>query len=286
MEEMLRRLIGEHVALVFRPAPRLGRILADPGQVEQVVMNLCVNARDAMPDGGVIEIETTGAADGRVRLSVRDTGSGMTPEVKAHLFEPFFTTKGPGKGTGLGLSTVYGIVHQSGGEITCASSPGAGTTFVISFPWIPEPQAESGEAGSCAPSGGSETILVVEDDEALRQLINQVLCEAGYTVLGARSAEEARTLTRGEPRVQLLVTDLVLPGTNGRRLAEELRRTDPRLAVLMISGYTADTLDDYEMLAGSTAFLQKPFLPEDLHARVRSLLDDAAKHHAAAPPAG
>jgi two-component system cell cycle sensor histidine kinase/response regulator CckA len=206
--------------------------------------------------------------------------------VQAHLFEPFFTTKGPGKGTGLGLSTVYGIVRQSGGEIACTSASGAGTTFIISFPRIPEPHAESVEAGTDESSGGSETVLVVEDDEALRQLISEVLCGAGYAVLGARSAEEARTLARREPRTQLLVTDLVLPGTNGRRLAEELRRADPRLAVLMISGYTADTLDDYEVLAGSTAFLQKPFLPSDLLARIRSLLDDPARHRANDAPAG
>ena len=285
MEEMLRRLIGEQVALVLRTAPRLGLIHADAGQIEQVVMNLCVNARDAMPDGGEIEIVIADDADGRIRLTVRDTGTGMAPEVMAHLFEPFFTTKAPGKGTGLGLSTVYGIVRQSGGEIACTSDPGAGTTFVISFPRAGATAAAAAAALSAAPPGGRERVLVVEDDAALRGLVVNVLSDAGYTVLAAGSAEEAQERYRGGGAVQALVTDLVLPGTNGRRLAEELRRADPWLAVLMISGYTADTLDDYEALAGSTAFLQKPFLPVDLLARLRVLLDGGSAARAAAPPA-
>ncbi len=285
MEEMLRRLIGESVTLVTRLAPGLGRIHADHGQIGQVVMNLCVNARDAMPEGGRIEIETEDTPDGTIRLAIRDTGVGMTPEVKAHLYEPFFTTKGPGKGTGLGLSTVYGIVRQSGGDITCTSTPGMGTTFLVTFPRVAEAPLTVPKAPLSKPSGGNETILAVEDDGVLRSLIEGVLSDAGYTILTSGSAEEARELVERHPMVQLLITDLVLPGTSGRQLAVELRRKYPLLAVLMISGYTADTLDDYELLAGSTAFLQKPFLPADLLARIRSLLDDVSRARTGAAPA-
>jgi signal transduction histidine kinase/HAMP domain-containing protein len=285
---MLRRLIGEHIEIVMVPGPDLGYVMADPGQVEQVIMNLVVNARDAMPDGGMVKIETANwevpearrHAQGQVPpgryiiVSVQDAGIGMDAPTLARIFEPFFTTKEPGKGTGLGLSTVHGIVHQSGGYIGVDSVVGRGTTFTIYLPRITEPVTVT-----VAPTGtpeelmrGTETVLLVEDEENVRQLSSEILKTCGYTVLETGDPLEA--LMIGEQRngaIDLLLTDMVMPGMGGSELAERLAATNPKLRVLRMSGY-AD-----EMVAAASSepgrlFLPKPFTPHDLAKTVRQAL--------------
>jgi len=293
MGNMLRRLIGEDVELVTPLAANLGAVQVDPTQLEQVIVNLAINARDAMPSGGRLTIETTnvtldedyahaqrGVASGDyVLLAVTDTGTGMTDEVKAHLFEPFFTTKEVGKGTGLGLATCYGIVKQSGGHITAYSEPGLGTTFKVYLPRVAETPAalpQRDEAGYLPP--GDETILLVEDEEAVRTLSARVLRELGYTLLEAAHGEEALRVVRehaGQP-LHLLVTDVVMPQMGGKALAERLRAAQPDLKVLFMSGYSDNGILHLGLTEHGTAYLQKPFTPGVLARKIRDTLDVAA----------
>ncbi|MCG3192840.1 MAG: Sensor histidine kinase RcsC [Thermoanaerobaculia bacterium] len=286
---MLGRLIGEDVSIEFEFSPETGLINADPGQIQQVILNLAVNARDAMPDGGVLTISTKNLDCGEdyvlehhvltpgpyVVLTVSDTGCGMDARTRSHLFEPFFTTKEAGKGTGLGLATVHGIVNQSGGHIWVYSEPGQGTAFRIYFPRLPHPgeeiprQEESEEA-----SGGSETILVVEDSREVRQLVCRVLSEKGYRILEAATGEEALDLAQAETgRIDLLLTDVVIPGMNGRRLSERLATSRPAIKVLFMSGYTANLIVHHGVLDKGLNFLPKPFGPATLARKVREVLD-------------
>jgi signal transduction histidine kinase/FixJ family two-component response regulator len=294
MENMLRRLIGEDVELVFRLDPDTGCVKADPGQVQQVILNLAVNARDAMPQGGRLVLETRnvelGAAELRghpevspgeyVSISMRDNGVGMDRETLSHVFEPFFTTKEYGKGTGLGLATVYGIVKQSGGHIWVDSEPGGGTAVRIVLPRVAPPAQDSSEVpASRAPVNrslqGSETILLVEDEEMVRELGCRVLRQYGYRVLEARQASEAMRLAseRTVP-IELMVTDMVMPGgLSGRELAQRLSASRPDMKVLFISGYTEDEGFRHSDPDRRMPFLQKPFTPQALVQAVRELLD-------------
>jgi PAS domain S-box-containing protein len=280
MEGMLHRVIGEKVSLSTRPHSEPARVKIDRGQIEQVIVNLAVNAQDAMPDGGKLTIgvgREVSAGMPWVTLEVRDTGTGMTADVMAHLYEPFFTTKPRGKGTGLGLSIVYGIVKQAGGTIRAETLFGHGTTFRILLPEAigVEVAAEVKKAPD-APGSGSETLILVEDEEALRNLTGSVLRASGYTVLEAPSAENAERICSEFPgAIALLVTDVVMPGMNGPALAERLRTARPGMRVLYISGYTEDGLD-LQDLDPVTGFLQKPFAPSLLAKRVRELLDVVA----------
>ncbi|MGH7321738.1 MAG: GAF domain-containing protein [Candidatus Rokuibacteriota bacterium] len=289
IKKMLRRLIGEHIDLVLHLEPALGRVKADPGQLEQVILNLAVNARDAMLQGGRLTISTAdveldamfvrqnpGAQPGSfVRLSVSDTGIGMDSGTQAHLFEPFFTTKGVGQGTGLGLATVYGIVKQSGGYIAVESTPGHGTTFTIYLPRVEGPEAPLGaETPASAVVRGWETVLLVEDEAQVRDLGREILEMHGYTVLEAPHGARALQLSQqhGGP-IHLMVTDVVMPHMSGRDLAERLMPLRPEMKVLYVSGYTDDAIVHQSMLDPGTPFLQKPFTPEALGQRVRELLD-------------
>lgn len=289
MEMMLRRLIGEDIELLTRLDPTLQPIKADPGQLEQVVMNLAVNARDAMPHGGTIRLETSNVSleppaltvqqaevpsGTYVQLVVQDTGSGMDKETLGHIFEPFFSTKE--QGTGLGLSTVYGIVKQSGGHIWASSAPGSGTTVTIILPQVHEPQFSAGiEKQGVSAQTGSETILLVEDDEAVRHLILHVLRRSGYMTLEARNAREAIALCAQYPQsIHLMVTDVVMPGMSGRELAEHMFGSRPEMRVLYISGYAADrALSTQGLALGQTPFLQKPFTPQAFAYKLREVLD-------------
>ncbi len=285
---LLARLLGADVRLQTRLAPETGPVRADAGQLEQVLMNLAVNARDAMPQGGTLTIETgnaeLSAADLRAYpgqrpgrysvLTVRDTGVGMDEATLARAFEPFFTTKGE-KGTGLGLATVYGIVHRSGGHIEVASERGRGTTFRIYLPQV-EGRAAAGPAA--APAGqlphGRETVLLAEDEESVRALARHVLRECGYTVLEAADGEEAlRVAGSYAGRIDLLATDVVMPRLGGRELAERLLPQRPGTRLLYLSGYAHDPVLYQGVAAGAVAFLQKPFMPRDLAYKVRELLD-------------
>ena len=289
VEKMLRRLIGEDVDLALVRAPALGRVKADPGQIDQILMNLAVNARDAMPQGGKLVIETANVeldeayADrhsvvtpGRyVMLAVSDTGIGMNAETQSHIFEPFFTTKEKGKGTGLGLAMVYGIVKQSGGYIWVYSEPGRGTTFKIYLPQVEE-AAESVRASEAPrrPIAGAETILLVEDEEAVRALAARILQDLGYKVLESTSPEDALQIgERLKEPIHLLLTDVVLPRMSGRKIAEHLAFLRPDIKVLYMSGYTDDTVFRNGVLETGTAFLQKPFTPTGLARKTREVLD-------------
>jgi PAS domain S-box-containing protein len=286
---MLNRLIGEHIEIVTVPGSGLGHVMADPGQVEQIVMNLVVNARDAMPNGGMVKIETaTGAVQeaalhaqghvppGRyVTLSVQDTGCGMDALTLARIFEPFFTTKEPGKGTGLGLSTVHGIVHHSDGYIGVDSALGRGTTFTIYLPQITDPVRIT-EAPTASPRDlmrGTEVVLLVEDEEEVRRLASEILKTCGYTVLETSDPLEA--LTIGERRsgaIDLLLTDLVMPAMRGSELAQRLGTTCPRMRVLYMSGYTDEMIDAASASEPARACLHKPFTARDLARKVREAL--------------
>jgi len=292
LEKMLHRLIGEDVALDVAPAAGLGAVRADPGQIEQVVLNLAVNARDAMPEGGRLTIATAdveldetyphehpGAVAGPyVMLAVSDTGTGMDRETRAHIFEPFFTTKEQGKGTGLGLATVHGIVAQSGGHIEVQSEPGRGSSFRIYLPRI----AGTAEAATPAPapvvaSGGGETVLVAEDDGAVRDLVAVTLTQRGYRVLRAPDGPTALALARAaDGRIHLLLTDIVMPGMAGRALAEALQARQPEMKVLYMSGYTDDAVVRHGIQQDAMSFLQKPFTPDALARMVRDVLDRAS----------
>ena len=294
--EMLRRLIGEDVELVLEPAAAVETVLVDRTQLEQVLVNLVVNARDAMPHGGRLVIATGGAeltdADARerrgarpgrfVRLEVSDDGAGIPPELLAHVFEPFFTTKEFGRGTGLGLSTVYGIVRQSGGFIELESTPGEGTRFSLYFPGVPAAPQAAATAEPDSHAQGNESILLVEDEAVVRDLTRRVLTDLGYTVHAAGSGEEALKLA-GDPamRVDLLLTDVVMPGISGRQLHDRLVRMRPGLHVVFMSGYTANILAPHGVLEADTVLLQKPFSLSTLAATVRGVLDGAAEGPAA-----
>jgi two-component system cell cycle sensor histidine kinase/response regulator CckA len=290
MGKMLQRVIGEDVNLVIVPANGLWPIAADPNQLEQVILNLAVNARDAMPGGGTLTIETGmacldeayfvehqlgGTAGDFVMLAVSDTGSGMSAEVRQHLFEPFFTTKESGRGTGLGLSTVYGIVKQNGGYIWVYSEPGRGTSFKIYLPRAVGPVDDSRNlAGPAEAPGGSESVLVVEDDSVVRQLVCESLRLNGYAVFEAEDGAEALRFFEGHPgTIDLLVTDVVMPNMNGCEAAARLRSGHPDLAVLYMSGYTDHAIVHQSALEPGAEFLQKPFTPSALARRVREVLD-------------
>jgi two-component system cell cycle sensor histidine kinase/response regulator CckA len=288
LHRMLERLAGEQVEIVARLAPGLGAIRADAGQLEQVVVNLAVNARDAMPDGGTLTIETANAypeagedasqgalpSGAQVVLSVSDTGIGMDAQTRARIFEPFFTTKEPGRGTGLGLSTAYGIIRQSGGTIDVASEPGKGTTFRVSLPRVDEAVESIRPPGVPESGGGTETVLVVEDDAAVRQVTRKSLVRLGYRVLDAASPAGAVELVKVYVgAIDLLLTDLVMPGGGGRALARELLRQRPKLRVLYMSGYTDDVAVRQGINDPASAFIQKPFSSAALAHKLRLLLD-------------
>jgi two-component system, cell cycle sensor histidine kinase and response regulator CckA len=276
---MLRRTIGEDIELITRLAPELGAVRADPVQMEQVILNLAVNARDAMPLGGQLLIETsdqelpTGSV---VRVTVTDTGVGMSEEVRAHIFEPFFTTKDTGKGTGLGLATAYGIVKQSGGTISVTSSQGLGSTFLVDLPRVRGEAVTEERRPAPLPGGGTETILLVEDEDAVRNLVRRVLELHGYKVLTAPSGEAALEVSRLHPGpLDLLLTDVVMPGISGPRLAERLLAERPSARIILMSGYAATTLEQKTLPDPASSFLQKPFTSELLMRRVREVLDQA-----------
>ena len=289
IEKMLKRVIGEDIEVSADLPPGTGRIMADHGQIEQVLMNLAVNARDAMPRGGRLMISTsnesvTGLSEPEfpgllpgeyVRLGVSDTGSGMDRDTLAHIFEPFFTTKEPGKGTGMGLSTVYGIVTQTGGRIFCASSPGQGTAFTIFFPRLLDSASAPGAAAPAASvPGGDERVLLVEDEPAVRTYARRVLESHGYAVLEAGSGEKALELIDREKRkIHLLLTDVVMPGMTGPELSARLSRVLPSIRTLFISGYAQQALETRGSLASGARLLRKPFDEGSLLAAVRSTLD-------------
>jgi two-component system, cell cycle sensor histidine kinase and response regulator CckA len=290
MEKMLRRIIGENIDLRAVLEPTLGNVNADPGQIEQIILNLVVNARDSMPNGGKLTIETdnvyldeeyvrnhVGAQLGHhVMLAVSDTGHGMDKKTRARIFEPFFTTKELGKGTGLGLSTVYGIVKQSGGNIWVYSEVGRGTTFKIYLPRVrDDAEEEIKKSLEDTTSGrGTETILLVEDEEMLRKLARQTLRGYGYRIVEASNGEEALAISsKHEGDIHLLLTDVIMPGMNGRELENRLLATRPSLRVLFMSGYTDDAIVHQGVLDESANFIQKPFAPESLALRAREILD-------------
>ena len=290
METMLRRLVGEDMKFTTALDSELKSVLADPGQMEQVLMNLAVNARDAMPVGGLLSIHTKNIyldetairqrpslAEGNyVMLAVSDTGCGMTDEVKAHIFEPFFTTKERGRGTGLGLSTVYGIVEQSGGHIMVYSELGRGSTFKVFLPATEE--AAVGETSQLAqPSGGSETILLVEDEVSLLRTTADFLQSAGYHVLEANSGERAlQLLNETSVRPDMLLTDIIMPGRSGREVAAEVHRLGLRIPVLYMTGYTDDVILHHGMFADSIALIQKPFSRGALLTKIRETFDQVS----------
>jgi PAS domain S-box-containing protein len=289
IEKMLHRVIGEDIELAIRVQPDLGRVKADPGQLSQVLMNLAVNSRDAMPGGGKLVIETAnvelddtyvrqhlGARRGLyVMLAVSDTGIGMDSETLSHIFEPFFTTKEKGKGTGLGLSMVYGIVKQSNGYIMAYSEPGRGTTFKVYFPRTDESMPARQETQNEIPRG-SEAILVVEDEPALRELTCLLLEDAGYTVLDSSGVEDAlETAKDVQRRIDLLLTDIVMPRLDGRELANQIVSFRPNLKVLYMSGYTDDVIVHRCVLTQGAALVQKPFTKSTLLRKVRDTLDSA-----------
>lgn len=292
MEKMLRRLIGEDIQLRTALHPTLVRIKADQGQIEQVILNLAVNARDAMPSGGELRIQTSNflvnadfasehsypmSLGNYVQLTVTDTGVGMDAVTRAQVFEPFFTTKERGKGTGLGLSMVYGVVKQSGGYIDVVSEPGAGATFKIYLPKAERPVPEKGESEASATLRGSETVLLVEDEHSLRKLTRQLLEACGYHVIEAETGDQALKLNdEHKDTIQLLLTDVVMPGISGRMLADELVLRRPGIRVLFMSGYTGQTIGEHGVLAEGSLFLAKPFTREVLASKIREALDGKA----------
>jgi two-component system cell cycle sensor histidine kinase/response regulator CckA len=289
IEKMLRRLIGEDIDLVTIPAATQDTVTADPGRLEQVIMNLVVNARDAMPQGGKLTIETATVqlsdsfsakhlgvpAGPHVTVSITDTGVGMDEETQSHLFEPFFTTKGPGSGTGLGLATAYGIIRQSGGAIGMFSELGTGTTARI---YLPLAETKSQIAAEKAPAdsalNGVETILVVEDEARVRKLIVDVLTARGYRVMEATRGEEAiRVCRQMKGKIDLAVIDVVMPEMSGPDLVKQVAPVCPAMRVLFISGYTDEAIVHHGIPQSGAAFLQKPFLPDALSRKVREVLD-------------
>jgi signal transduction histidine kinase len=291
MEKLLRRVIGERFELESQPAAQDGRVRADPSQIEQVVLNLGVNARDAMPTGGKLVIRTANIrldaakakqiltslpAGDYVELSVTDTGAGMDAETKSRIFEPFFTTKGPGKGTGLGLATVYGIVRQTGGGISVASEVGKGSTFSIYLPRENAPVDYTKDAAApVSKSGNFETVMVVEDEEIVRELVCEVLEDQGYNVLCAADGHEALELVqKHDGKIHLLVTDVIMPQMNGHELAKKVSALRPDTKVLYVSGYSDNDIGDHGMLDPRFELLQKPFTPQTLARKIRDVMHD------------
>jgi len=297
LDKMLRRLIGADVELLARPGKDLGRVMADPGQIEQILLNLAVNARDAMPRGGRVTIETSETTldehhartvldvppGGYVVLSVSDDGEGMDAETMTRIFEPFFTTKDPGKGTGLGLSTVFGIVKQSGGGIEVYSRPGHGATFKLYFPRV-EAQAEAVVSlpRDLPAAAGTETVLVAEDDDAVRRLVHRTLTLHGYRVHESRNGHEAiRMLESDAEGIDLLITDIVMPGLGGAELLARVASVRPDLKVLCVSGHVDWATVHRAAIGSGTPFLHKPFTPEALAQKVREVLDGEERRQAA-----
>jgi two-component system cell cycle sensor histidine kinase/response regulator CckA len=291
MGKMLRRLIGEDIDLVTLPAPDLGLVKVDPGQFEQVLVNLAVNARDAMPNGGKVTIETAKvtldwsyaqnhaevAPGDYVLLAVSDTGTGMTSDIKDHIFEPFFTTKDVNKGTGLGLATCFGIVKQSEGHIWVYSEPEHGTTFKVYLPQIREEKTSSSsrQDENAGLPRGNETVLLVEDEQAVRELAARMLHQQGYHLLVADNGHEALRLVeeRAEQNIDLVVTDVVMPQMGGKALTSRLKFIRPNIKVLYTSGYAENAIVHHGVLEPGINFLQKPFSPEKLVRKVREVLD-------------
>jgi nitrogen-specific signal transduction histidine kinase len=287
-QKMLQRLIGEDIELILDLGVDIGNIKADPGHVEQAIVNLAVNARDAMPMGGHLRIETAdvvldetyarthmGVKPGEfTMIAVSDDGHGMDAETRRHIFEPFFTTKEKGKGTGLGLATVYGIVKQTGGDIWVYSEPGQGTTFKLYFPRVFEPVSDSaGSDPSATRQSGGETVLVVEDEQAVRDLTVRILQQLGYTILTASSGGEALEISQTHAgHIDLLLTDVVMPQMSGRQLADHLRESRPKTKVLFLSGYTENTVVHHGVLDAGVDFLPKPFSRENLSKKLREVL--------------
>jgi len=287
-QKMLRRLIGEDIQLVLNTATDTGNMRADPTHIEQAIVNLAVNARDAMPAGGLITIETSnvhldenytrthlGMQPGEfVMIAMSDTGHGMDSETRRHIFEPFFTTKERGKGTGLGLATVYGMVKQSGGDIWVYSELGKGTTFKLYFPRVSDPVSESADGDANQPKAlGSETVLVVEDEKAVRDLTVKMMRQLGYNVLAAANGEEAIEIGRSHTgHIALLLTDVVMPNMSGRQVADLLLASRPGIRVLYLSGYTENTVVHHGVLEEGVSFLPKPFSREALGKKVREIL--------------
>jgi len=288
IEKLLRRLSGEDIELVTIPAAAQDSVTADAGRLEQVIMNLVVNARDAMPNGGKLTIETgtiylgegfsaqhLGVPAGpHVTISITDTGVGMDEETKNHLFEPFFTTKGPGRGTGLGLATAYGIVRQSGGAIGMFSELGAGTTARIYLPLVEDKPNQAPEKSAAGPMDGAETILLVEDEARVRKLIVDVLASHGYNVVEATRGEEAiRLCKEHNGEIDLAVVDVVMPEMSGPGVVKQIAQLCPDIRVLYISGYTDEAIVHHGIPQSGAAFLQKPFMPNALAHKVREVLD-------------
>jgi len=288
IERLLRPLIGENIELSTRLAGDLGRTRADAGQIEQVIMNLVVNSKDAMPNGGKISIQTANESldddlqrecsyiqpGPYVMLSIEDNGHGMDKETQSRIFEPFFTTKEKGKGTGLGLSTVYGIIKQSGGYVLAQSEVGRGTTFRIYLPRVEEPAENANVTrASQSATGGSETVLLVEDEESVRQLVRETLEAKGYKVLEANHGAAALQIASDyHGPIDMLITDVVMPGMSGRELSEQLSASDPDIKILYLSGYTEDAVVHQGVLEPGTSFLQKPFTLQALARKVREVL--------------
>jgi CheY-like chemotaxis protein len=284
LSSLLARMLGEDIRLQLSLAADLGRARVDPGQIKQVVMNLAVNSRDAMPHGGLLELATQNrvldAGDAMrldvnpgeyVTLSVRDTGTGMSPEVSARLFEPFFTTKAPGKGTGLGLAIVYGAMKQSGGGIEVHSEPGAGAEFRLLFPKL-DASPDHAEPSAEGPPRGTETILLVEDETVVRNIARSILERLGYRVIACASAREALAAIDVEA-IDLLLTDVVMPEMGGRELALRVTERLPEVAVLYTSGYAEDVIVRMDVAEEAAAFLAKPYSIDVLAHKVRAVLD-------------
>jgi CheY-like chemotaxis protein len=289
MERMLQRLIGDHVRIMTTLDSALLPVQADPGSIEQVILNLAVNARDAMPNGGMLSIETHNARLDRpdanwaiqpgpyAMLTIRDTGHGMDAATQARVFEPFFTTKAQGEGTGLGLAMVYGIIKQSRGHVWVTSTPDEGTAFTIYLPQVVETFVPTDATPAVRPSkaGGGETILLVDDEEALRSAARRALVRAGYRVIPAVDGPDALRVymeNTGTP-IALVVTDVVMPGLGGRELVGRLKIMSPDLRVLFVSGYTEEGVRKQGVLQPGTEFLEKPFTPEKLLRKIREVLD-------------
>jgi CheY-like chemotaxis protein len=285
MGPMLERLIGEDVGVSLRLSPALGKVMADGGQIEQVIMNLAVNARDAMPMGGRLTIETANVdldehyvmrhfavtPGPYVMLALTDTGCGMAPDVQARMFEPFFTTKEVGKGTGLGLATIHGIVTRSGGTIGVYSEVGRGTSFKVYLPRIDGGAPAAPVQSTRPPRTTPKTILVVEDADQLRDLTQRLLERMGHTVVTAANAQQARLTFARQPAIDLVLTDVIMPGVNGPELVRELRAERPSLEVIYMSGYTDDAIVHHGVLDAGIVFLQKPFTSDALAQKLREV---------------